>query len=114
MAEAHKFKSLEEATAVFPDLPWRASADTVWIYDAKQEQDVEVTKGQYIVSIADRYEVHDEEPAKAKPAEAPKESKAKADEKDESEDDSPNASAFMGAEQAVEPSTAAESKREKK
>lgn len=73
MAESHKFKNLSEATAVFPDLNWQGNADgESFVWDEKQEKYVPVTEGQYIISIGDRFEVADEEPAKAKPAEAPK------------------------------------------
>ena len=73
MAESFKFGKggLNEATEVFPDLPWTADGDgNVTVYDEKQGVDVPVTEGQYIIKIANRYEVHDEEPEKAKPAEA--------------------------------------------
>ena len=70
MAESHKFSSLPEAEAVFPDLPWkRAGNGDTWVYNSKEDEWAPVSDGQYIVKIADRYEVHDEEPARAKPAE---------------------------------------------
>lgn len=72
MAESHKFKTLDDLTAVFPEVPWKASSDTTWVFDEKADEYVKVTKGQYVVKIADRFEVHDEEPTKAHPAEAPK------------------------------------------
>lgn len=78
MSTSHKFKDLADLASVYPEIPWQADAGGgTAIYDAKQETYVPVTKGQYVVSIGDRFEVHDEEPEKAKPAEAPKESKAK-------------------------------------
>jgi hypothetical protein len=72
MAESYKFGrgGLNDALEVFPELPWTADGDgNVTIYDEKQGVNVPVSKGQYIVKIANRYEVHDEEPEKAKPAE---------------------------------------------
>ena len=72
MAQSHKFKNLDALVEVFPDVPWRASDTEVWVFNSKEEEYVEVSKGQYVVSIADRYEVHDEEPDNAKPAEASK------------------------------------------
>jgi hypothetical protein len=85
MAEAHKFvrDGLAEAVEVFPDLPWQRDGDgKVAVFNEKDGEWAPVEDGQYIVKIADRYEVHDEEPAKAKAAE-PK----KADAKDSDKDD---------------------------
>lgn len=82
MSKSYEFKNLGEATEVFPDLPWQADAGGAsFVYDEKQEQYVPVSEGQYIVSIGDRYEVHDEEPAKAHPVEVEetKTAKKKAD-----------------------------------
>ena len=95
MAQSHKFKSLEDLTSVFPEVPWRSAASgKVWIFDAKAEEYVEVTEGDYVVSIGDRFEVSDEEPEKAKPAEAPKKTtEAKAPAPSE---DKPNASDVAG------------------
>lgn len=72
MAEAHKFNgSIDEAVAVFPDLPWKASAagDT-WIFDSKADDYVSVSKGQFIYKVGDRYEIRDSEelPKTTKPA----------------------------------------------
>lgn len=93
MAQSHKFKDLESLKAVFPDAPWRSSAGgKVWIYDTKAEEYVEVTPGDYVVSIGDRYEVTDSKPESAKTATAPKKTEAKATDSDESEA-RPNASA---------------------
>lgn len=79
MAESLKFKNLNEAIAVYTDLPWKRDGDgKTFIYDAKAEEYVPVTAGDYIVSIGERYEVSEEEPEKAKPVEAPKKSKADA------------------------------------
>ena len=89
MAESHKFKNLDDLGAVFPDVPWRAdAAGNVAIFDAKADEYVPVEAGQFVVSIGDRFEVADEEPAKAKPSEAPKKS-----------DDKPHESGLEGAEQ---------------
>lgn len=72
MAEAHKFTgSFDKATEVFPDLPWKGSADGgTWIYDEKSEDYVPVAKGQFIYKVGDRYEVRDSEelPKTTKPA----------------------------------------------
>lgn len=91
MAESHKFKDLDSAVAVFPELPWKTSASgKVWVFDAKADEYAEVTKGDYIVSIGNRFEVSDSEPEKAKKAEAPKTVESrKSDETPES--DQPNA-----------------------
>ena len=77
MAESHKFSTVEKALEVFPDLDIRTNRGSgeVKVFNSKEGNYTKVDKGQYIVSIADRYEVHDEEPEKAKPAEAPKESR---------------------------------------
>lgn len=73
MSTSHKFKDLASLSEVYPDVPWQADAGGgVAIYDEKAETYVPVTKGQFVVSIGDRFEVADEEPAKAKTAEAPK------------------------------------------
>lgn len=77
MSTSHKFKDLADLGTVFPDVPWQADfGGGVAIYDAKAEAYVPVQKGQYVVSIGDRFEVVDEEPEKAKPAEAPKAAKS--------------------------------------
>lgn len=90
MSKSYEFKNLAEATEVFPDLPWQANAaGTSFVYDAKQETFVTVSKGQFIVSIGDRYEVHDEEPEKAKPVEAPKETKTAKKKDDKFDSDAP-------------------------
>lgn len=85
MAEAHKFgkSGLVGAVEVFPDLKWRktdAGRDLIW--DEKVGGWVEVKDGQYVVKVGSRYEVANEEPEKAKKAEAPKTAtkKAKAEE----------------------------------
>lgn len=84
MAESHKFKSLAELTEVFPDAPWRGSADgTVAIFDEKSGEYVNVNEGDYVVSIGDRYEVQDSKPSNAKtakpaPVEAPEADEAEA------------------------------------
>jgi hypothetical protein len=97
MAQSHKFKDLESLKEVFPDVPWRASAGgKVWVFDAKAEEYVEVTQGDYVVSIGDRYEVSDSKPESAKAATAPKKTEAKAEDTDESEA-KPNASAVSDA-----------------
>ena len=84
MSTSHKFKNLDDLAAVFPEVPWQADAGGgVSIFDAKAESYVPVTKGQFVVSIGDRYEVADEEPEKAKPAEAPKAEKKAASKADE-------------------------------
>lgn len=77
MAESHKFSTEAKALEVFPELDIRTQRGTgnVVVYNSKTDEFATVKKGQYIVKIADRYEVHDEEPEKAKPAEAPKESR---------------------------------------
>lgn len=77
MAQSHKFNgSLDDLTTYFPEVPWRASENKVWIFDQKADEYVLVTKGDYVVKIADRFEVTDTEPEKAKPAEPVKEDKA--------------------------------------
>lgn len=75
MAEAHKFSTVDKAVEVFPDIDIRTNRGSgkVSVYNSKEGVYAPVEKGQYIVSIADRYEVQDDEPEKAKPAEAPKE-----------------------------------------
>lgn len=79
MSTSHKFKDLADLATVFPEVPWQQDAGGgTAIYDAKAESYVPVTKGQYVVSIGDRFEVADEEPEKAKPAEAPKADEPKA------------------------------------
>lgn len=84
MAESFKFGKggLDEALAVYPDLPWRASDVEVAIYDEKKDEYVVVNDGDFIIHIGDRYEVFDKEPAKAKPAE-PKEDEEESDTEDE-------------------------------
>lgn len=79
MAESFKVvsdgrKGLMEAVAVFPELRGRVNYGTkvVTIYDAKAGEWAVVEKGQYIVKIADRFEVSDSEPEKANPVESPK------------------------------------------
>lgn len=85
MAQSHKFKNLDALTAVFPEVPWRSSAGgKVWVFDAKAEEYVEVTEGDYVVKIGDRFEVTDSKPEAAKTATAPKKTEAKADDSDES------------------------------
>lgn len=72
MAESFKYEGggVNELTAFFPDIPWKADgAGTVFVTNEKTGEDQEVTEGAYVVKIADRYEVTDTEPAKAKPAE---------------------------------------------
>lgn len=93
MAEAHKFTTLEKATETFPELPWKQSySGKVWVFDAKEDSYVPVAKGQYIVSIGDRFEVADEEPAKAKKAEAPKKTEPESRKSNETpKADEPNA-----------------------
>ena len=72
MAEAHKFNTFEEAMQVFPDLPWvRDESGVLHVENSKTGETVPVSPGQHIVKIADRYEVHDEAPEKAKTAKAP-------------------------------------------
>lgn len=74
MSEALKFTTLDEATAVYPNLPWRRNGDReVFVFDEKKDEYEKVSEGQYIVSIGDRFEVHDKEPAKAHTVEAPSE-----------------------------------------
>ena len=73
MAQAHKFTDLEAAKEVFPELPWAFDGETTFVDNSKTGERVPVSEGQYIVKIADRYEVHDEAPANAKEAQAPKE-----------------------------------------
>lgn len=69
MSKSLKFTNLDEATAVFHDLPWQAGADgAVSVYNKKTNEYVPVEPGQHIVAIADRYEVHDDAPANAHPA----------------------------------------------
>lgn len=69
MSKSLKFTNLEEAGVVFPELPWQHDADNnVLIFNKKTEEWVPILPGQHIVSIADRYEVHDEPPANAHPA----------------------------------------------
>lgn len=83
MAESHKFKDLNSLTEVFPDVPWSSNlTGDVWVYNEKEDENTKVEKGQYVVKIADRYEVHDDEPAKAKPAEASADDKPAKAEKD--------------------------------
>ena len=93
MAQSHKFKDLDSLTAVYPDVPWRSSAGgKVWIYDTKSEEYVEVTEGDYVVSIGDRYEVSDSKPESAKTATAPK-TTVKENGSEEPAETRPNASA---------------------
>ena len=69
MAESFEYAgNVNEALAVFPDLEYtsRNGGSRVWVYNSKEEDYAEVPNGQYIVKIADRYEVHDAEPEKAK------------------------------------------------
>lgn len=97
MSTSHKFKNLDDLATTFPDVPWKSRGDgKTFVFDAKQEKYVEVEKGQFVVSIGDRYEVADEEPEKAKPAEAPKAEKAEPKVKDEA----PTVDGFTGAEPA--------------
>lgn len=96
MAQSLKFKNLDEALAVYADLPWQRDGDgKVSVYDAKAEEYVPINAGDYIVSIGERYEVSDTEPEKAKPVEAPKKD-AKAD-----KDEAPTVEHPMGAESTV-------------
>lgn len=72
MAETHEFSTLEEALKVFPDLPYaQVSGVGVQVENSKTGEFADVAPGQHIVKIADRFEVHDEAPAKAHEAEAP-------------------------------------------
>lgn len=72
MAESHKFSNLGKALEVFPELTWAQDGDgNTYVDNSKTGERVPVKKGQYVVKIADRYEVHDEEPANAKTAEKP-------------------------------------------
>lgn len=96
MAEAHKFTSVDKAVEVFPDIDIRTNRGSgeVSVYNSKEGVYAPVKKGQYIVSIADRYEVHDDAPEEAHKAEAPKESKkesAKDATKVEDQDSAPKA-----------------------
>lgn len=71
MAEAHKFSTLDKAIEAFgEEFPWRASSEQTWVFDSKAEDYVEVTKGQFIYKVGDRYEVRDSEelPKTVKPA----------------------------------------------
>ena len=73
MAEAHKFSTLDDAIRTFGDIfPWKASSEQVWVWDSKAEDYVEVTKGQFIYKVGDRFEVRDAEelPKSTKPATA--------------------------------------------
>ena len=73
MAESHKFSTLAKALEVFPELTWAQDADgNTYVDNSKTGERVTVSKGQYIVHVADRYEVHDDEPSNAKTAEKPK------------------------------------------
>lgn len=101
MSTAHKFKNLDDLTGVFPEVPWKEQGDgKTFVYDAKAEKYVEVTKGQFVVSIGDRFEVADEEPEKAKPAEAPKAEKKTAAKDAPAKDEAPTVDGFTGAEPA--------------
>ena len=92
MAQSHKFKDLDTLKEVYPDAPWRSSASgKTWIFDKKAGEYVEVTEGDYVVSIGDRYEVSDTKPESAKTATAPKTTEAKTEESDTTEA-KPNAS----------------------
>jgi hypothetical protein len=72
MAEAHKFSTLDKALEVFPELTWAQDGDgATYVDNSKTGERVPVAKGQYIVKIADRYEVQDEAPDNAKTAEKP-------------------------------------------
>jgi hypothetical protein len=87
MAESHKFKDLNDATAVWPDLPWMRRGDgQIFVFDAKQDTYVTVDPGQYIVSIGDRFEVADNEPEKANTVETPKDEPKKETQTKKSED----------------------------
>ena len=98
MAEAHKFKTVEEARKVFPDLVVRTnrSAKTVAIKNEKTGEYAPVEEGQYIVKIADRYEVHDEAPDNAKPADEPKAAKKSESPKKESRNSEETPKAVKG------------------
>jgi hypothetical protein len=72
MAEAHKFSTLNKALEVFPELTWAQDADGgTYVDNSKTGERVPVSKGQYIVKVADRYEVQDEAPDNAKTAAKP-------------------------------------------
>lgn len=96
MAQSHKFKNLAALQEVFPDAPWRGSADgSAAIFDEKAGEYVTVNEGDYVVNIGDRYEVSDSKPENAKaakPAPAPK--AAETDEDDAPE--TPNATTVEG------------------
>lgn len=101
MSTAHKFKNLDDLTVVFPEVPWRQRGDgKTFVFDEKQDKYVEVEKGQFVVSIGDRFEVADEEPEKAKPAEAPRAEKKTAAKDTPAKDEAPTVDGFMGAEPA--------------
>lgn len=69
MAEAHKFNTLAKALEVFPELSWAQDGDgKTYVDNSKTGERVPVEKGQYIVKVADRYEVQDEAPANARAA----------------------------------------------
>ena len=70
MSKSLKFTTLDAAAGKFEDLPWQANdVGDVWIYNSKTDEWVPVAEVQYIISIADRYEVRDEPPANAHPVE---------------------------------------------
>lgn len=80
MAESHKFSTVEKLREAFPDVPVSVNRHrgTVSVHNSKTDTKATVAEGQYVVKIADRFEVHDEEPKSAKSAEkkdAPKETK---------------------------------------
>lgn len=69
MSEAHKFSTLAKALEVFPELTWAQDGDgNTYVDNSKTGERVPVAKGQHIVKIADRYEVHDDAPDNAKAA----------------------------------------------
>lgn len=69
MAEVHKFSDLGKALEVFPELTWAQDGDgNTYVDNSKTGERVPVAKGQHIVKIADRYEVHDDAPENAKKA----------------------------------------------
>lgn len=84
MSDSVKFNGdLNEVTEVLGDWPWRASAaKEFWLFDEKQGKYVSLEKGQFVVKIADRFEVADKEP------QAPKTPRTRKDSDTESNEDS--------------------------
>lgn len=69
MAKSLEFNNIEQAGAVFPELPWQQDVDgNVSIFNKKTGLWHPVLPGQHIVAISDRYEVHDVPPKNAHPA----------------------------------------------